>query len=269
MTDRTNVALGAVWEETVAFVKAEWNLLLPVALLGFGLPMLGLLLSVPVDVAQAGKLEPGPWMFWFLPCGLLSMTGSLAVSALALRPGSSVRECLMLAVSRLPGGIGLFLLNIVVQIALAVPLTVASLIETQLTGKPGPIWMMTNLAVLAITIWLFVRVLPVWAVLSERPQSPWVAVLEAFRLTRGHYPKLLLLRLVGASAGMLVMVVLLIPIGGVFAVLGKVTGSQDISQMLAFVAVAAVFAVLAGIWTVYVARLQRRLADLKGPAAPR
>jgi hypothetical protein len=259
MRDRSNLALGAIWEETIAFVRAEFSLLLPVAMLGFGLPTVIILLAVPVEAAQVGKLTPGAWMLWFVPGGILSMMGSLAVSALALRPGVSVRESLTMAVARMPSALGLLLFYVGYQVALALPLVIVGQIESRLVGGVGAATTVVNLAGIAMTIWLFVRLMPIWAVLADRPQKPWEAVRAAFRLTRGCYPKLLLLRVVMAFVAILLMVVLLIPIGAIAQLVGALTGGPSVSILLSFIATGLMVAMIGGIWTVFVARLYRRL----------
>jgi hypothetical protein len=259
MTDRTNLALGAIWEETIAFVRAELALLTPLAMLGFGLPTLVMLMAVPIDATASGMLKPGSWMLWFLPCGVLSMLGSLSVSALALRPGVSVKESIGVAIQRLPSALGLLLMYAGVQVAMAIPLALAGMVEMRLSGQVGPVSMVLNLAGIAITIWLFVRLMPIWAVLADRPQKPWEAVRAAFRLTRGCYPKLLLLRVVMAFVAILLMVVLLIPIGAIAQIVGALTGGPSVSILLSFIATGLMVAMIGGIWTVFVARLYRRL----------
>ena len=264
MKHRIRISLGSVWETTVGFVRAEASLLLPLALLGFGLPTVAMLLAVPMDAAAANTLKPGPWMAWLLPCGLVSMLGSIAVSALVLTPGISVREAILVAIARLPSAIGLLLLYVGVQVVLAIPLALATLIDMRVSGGTGPIAMLVNLLDIAAMIWLFVRILPIWAVLADRPQSPIAAVRTAFRLTRGCYARLLLLRIVMAAAATLAMLVLLIPIGAVAQLIGMATGNTQVSVILSFVATGVVVAGVVGLWTVYVARLYRTLEAATG-----
>jgi hypothetical protein len=252
---RATIELGGIWEETMGFVRAEFALLAPLALLGFGVPMVAMLLAVPMDAAETGKLQPGPWMLWMLPCGFVSMLGSLAISALALTPGVSVGESLGTALRRVPAGLGLFLLYVGAQVVLGVPLGIAGVLE----GGAGPISTLVYFACLALVVWLFVRVMPIWAVLADRPQSPWAAVRTAFRLTRSCYARLLLLRVVMAAAAMLALVVLLIPIGAISRLIGVAVGSPDAALVLSYVGTGVVMAGVVGLWTVYVARLYRRL----------
>lgn len=254
MIDR--VPLGALWEETAAFFRAELPLVAPVAFLGFGVPMVAMLLAVPVEQAQAGVMTPGLWMLWFVPAGLMSMFGSLAVSALALRRGETVRACLALALTRVPSGIGLALLNVAVQAALAIPVAMMRIAD----GGQGVGTALANLTVFAMLIWLFVRVLPIWALLADRPLGPVAAIRATFAATRGRYRVLLLLRVAGALAGVIALVVLLIPIGVVFKLVGLAVGVPEVGTTLSYVASAAAFAMIASLWTIYCARLYRLLA---------
>jgi hypothetical protein len=264
MKHSIRISLGSVWETTIGFVRAESSLLLPLALLGFGLPTVAMLLAVPIDAAEAGMLKPGAWMFWLLPCGLFSMLGSIAVSALVLTPGISVRESIGIAIARLPAAIGLLVLYVGLQVVLAVPLALATLIDQRVSVGAGPFVMLVNLLDIAVMIWLFVRILPIWAVLADRPQSPMTAVRTAFRLTRGCYARLLALRIVMAVAAMIAMLVLLIPIGAVTQLIGMATGDTQLAIILSFVATGVVMAGVIGLWTVYVARLYRALEAATG-----
>jgi hypothetical protein len=264
MKHRIRISLGSVWETTAGFVRAESALLAPLAMLGFGLPTVAILLAVPMDAAEAGMLKPGAWMLWLLPCGLFSMLGSIAVSALVLTPGVSVREAMLVAIARLPAAIGLLLLYVGLQVVLSVPVALATLVDLRVSGGAGPIAMIANLAGIGVMIWLFVRVLPIWAVLADRPQGPWAAVRTAFRLTGGCYARLLALRIVMAAAAGIAMLVLLIPIGAVAQLIGMATGNAQVSVILSFVATGVVVAAVVGLWTVYVARLYRALEAATG-----
>jgi hypothetical protein len=219
-----------------------------------------MLLAVPVDAAESGKLVAGPWMIWFLPAGLLSMMGSLGVSALAVHPGASVGECLRVVLARLPSAFGLVLLNFAAQIVLGLPALLVNLLEMKLVGSAGVFTAVANLAVLAATIWLFVRVMPIWAVLAHRPLGPVPAARAVFAVTQGHYRKLLLLRVVALGAGMLALLAMLVPIGVLFALIGRASGADEVAQALSYIATGVAFSALMALWTIYVAKLYVRLA---------
>ncbi|WP_454884079.1 hypothetical protein [Sphingomonas oryzagri] len=258
---KSNLSLGAVWEETAAFLKAELSLVAPLSLLGFGVPMVALLLAVPTDAAIDGKLQPGLWMLWMVPGLFVSMLGSLAVSALVLTPKISVRESIAIAIRRVPAGLGLALFYLGLQVLLSVPLALADWAE----GGTGPISTLVYLAGVAFMIWVFVRVMPIWAIVAERPQSPWASVMRAFELTRFCYVRLLALRLVMLLAVVVTLIVLLIPIGAITRLVGALAGNQDIGLVLSFVCMGILIAGIVGTWTVFVALLYRRLgADSSG-----
>jgi hypothetical protein len=56
------------------------------------------------------------------------------------------------------------------------------------------------------------------------------------------------------------MFVLVVPIALLFDVVGRLTGTGEICQLLGLLANGAVVAAILAIWTVYVARLYRRLS---------
>ncbi len=255
MIERSKVSLGAVGEEAFAFCKAEAALIAPLALLGFGLPMVTLLLAIPIDEGQTTTPAPGPWMFWMLPCGLLSILGFIAVSALTLTPGISVRESILVAIQRVPAALGLLLLYIGVQVVLSLPLMAAGLLE----GRPGPISTLVYFIDIAVVLWLLVRVTPIWAVVAQRPVLPWAAAIRAFRLTGSHFGKLLLLGVTAGFAMALITAVLLIPIAAITGLIGLVAGSPNVGLVVAKIAFGMIVSAIAGVWTVYVAVLYRRL----------
>jgi hypothetical protein len=274
MTDR--ISLGALWEESVAFIRAEAALLFPVACLGFGAPLVMLMLAIPADQVQSGRLATGPWLLWLVPAALLAMTGSLAISALTLRPGATVGDCLRLAVTRLPAGLGLVGLNIALQIVLALPIVLLAQIDIWRGGEAGALAMLGNVAALGVMIWLYVRVLPVWAVLATRGGGPVAALRECFAITHGRYRRLLLLRVVAAVAAVVTMLVLFVPLSVAIGLVGVVTAAMTGTPLqsfptldhalsiLSYVAIGLVVAMLGGAWTVYVAKLYRVLGSSSG-----
>ncbi|USI72251.1 hypothetical protein [Sphingomonas morindae] len=259
MTNR--ISVGALWDESIAFVRAEYSLLMPVGALGFGLPLVMMLLAVPVDQAETGRLVPGLWLLWFVPAGLLSLFGSLALSAMTLRRGATVAECIRLAFRRLPSAFGLILLHLGFQAVLGLPVAALARIDMATRGQPGLLAALGNFAVLAVLIWLFVRLMPIWALLADRGGHPIDTLRQAFAVTRGRYRHLLLIRVTGAVAGVVALLVLLIPLGAVCALIGAATGASAVAATISYVLTGAIFAALLTLWTVYVALLYRRLAN--------
>jgi hypothetical protein len=98
----TKLSLNQGWNETAAFVKREARLLFPIALLLVALPMTAVRLVTPVPGGPGELPEAGPWII-VLPLALVvAMVGNLAVTRLALRPGTSVAEALSSGLRRMP-----------------------------------------------------------------------------------------------------------------------------------------------------------------------
>ena len=102
------ISIGKAWEEAVAFIRREATLLFPVALLFVALPGLIVQEMTPPQL-QEWFAQPKADAIPAMPPGFaLSMLlgiviiwfGSLALFALALRPGISVGEALRLSFSR-------------------------------------------------------------------------------------------------------------------------------------------------------------------------
>ena len=132
---KDRISLGAVWQETAIFMRAELSLVMPIALAGFGLPIVILQLLIP------DRLSPdtvyGPWMWALIPYALFSMAGSLAISALALRPGISVREALVLAARRMPVAVGVTVIALAALMTATTIVSIAAGIERAALGPLG------------------------------------------------------------------------------------------------------------------------------------
>ncbi len=262
MTARKTIPLGGVWEETWSFCRAEAGLLAPLALLGFGLPLVVLDLVIPEKILVDGQVAPGPWMAW-IPCHLLlSLLGTLSISALTGRGGISVREALHIGVSRLPAGITVALLAFGAVVAASIPVGIVAGVESAALGKPGPFFLVAYLAVLVILAWLAVRLLPIWAAIVAGGQNGWVTVRQTLARTRGLAAQMLLLRIVAWVSQFLVMTVLMLPTRAIFELLGKLTGATDLVDLLATLVGSVVAAAVVTLWTVFVALLYRRLEAL-------
>ena len=260
MDTGSKVSLGAAWEEALDFCKAEAALLAPLALLGFGLPLAVLELVMPDKVVVAGAIATGPWMAWLAPHMLLSLLGTLSISALTARPGISVREALLIGLRRMPAGIAVALVALGALVLASVPVGIVAGLEASVAGKPGTVFLLAYLVVMVLLGWLSLRLLPVWAALAAGHANGWATLRETIRQTRGRAPLMLLLRVVSWASQFIVMTVLMLPARAVLELIGRATGANRIADLVAMLSGAAVAAAIVTLWTVYVAALQRRLA---------
>lgn len=256
------ISLGAVWQETAAFMRAEAALVAPVALAAFGLPVILLQLLIPEKLSP--ETAAGPWMWALIPYALCSMTGTLAISALALRSGISVAESLMLALRRLPVAIAVALIALGALIAAMLLVSVAGGIERGTLGRSGPVFAVALFALIAAMISALVRALPVWTLIAQGEDGPVVTLRAALRLTRGRYLRLLLLRAVAWVSQVVILLVIWVPLADILNLLGRAAKSASLGELLALVAGGLVMSAIIATWTVYVARLSRTLASSSG-----
>lgn len=256
------ISLGAVWQETATFLRAEFALVLPIALAAFGLPIVVLQLLIPAQLTP--ETAAGPWMWALVPYALCSMVGTLAISGLALRPGISVAEALGRALRRLPMAIGVALIALGAMMAAMVLVSIAGGIERGVLGRSGPVFAVALFALLAVAISALVRALPVWTLIAERDDGPVASLRAALRLTHGRYLRLLLLRAVAWASQLVILLVVWMPVADILNLIGRATQSAALGQLLGLIAGGLVMAGIIATWTVYVARLTRVLGSSSG-----
>lgn len=258
------LSLGTLWEETAAFVRAEAALLLPVAFALFGVPIVVLQLLAPQPFVVGGRLVEGQWMWALIPFALFMMAGSVAISALALKPGISVGEALGTALRALPAGVALGLFGLAGMFALAFLMSIAAGIEMALIGRSGPVLTLAMLIAFVAMIFVAVRAMPVWALIADGTRAPRVALRIAFAITRRAYLKLLLLRIVAWISQVVALCVVLVPLAVIVDIAGRLTGQPQVGETLTLVVGGAAMATVVMVWTVFVARLYRRLMAISG-----
>jgi hypothetical protein len=185
------LSVGQAWMETNAFVKREAGLLFPVALLFVAVPFALILQMLPpelrAEMAKPANVRDLPDMSGGIALGiilafLLSLAGTLAVYALALRPGISVAEALRRGLARLPVCVGG---SFVVGMMLMVPLVVVTMLSPELA----------KLFVIAVAILLSIRLMTLNAVVATQDKGVVESLRLSWTMTRGH-----MLKLVGFGA---------------------------------------------------------------------
>ena len=254
-------SIGRTWDDSSAFLRAEFALLLPLSLATIGAAMLLLTLVIPDPVNDA--LPRGPWLLWLVPVYALMLTGVLAISALVLRPGISVGESLRLGLARLPTGAAIVLLLAGVSVIASVPVALATAIEMRSAGAPGALTGIANSAMLVVMVWLWLRLLPTWAVVADGKTWAIAALRQCFALTRGLVGRLLALAVVAAVAALVVGAAILFAGGAVLMVIGRALGGPPLGVLLVSILLAVLVAVATTIWTVMVAFLYRQLGSAR------
>ncbi|WP_420137181.1 hypothetical protein [Sphingomonas sp.] len=235
------LSIEQAYRWTQGVVAREWRLILPVAFMFMAFPPLVLDLLAPqwMDAVMKAALQPqnpapmAQLMSWLLPIMLLLFTlsnvGGLAITALALVPGISVREALLLAFRRLPTLIGAQLLVLLGAILLMIVLSVITGVAQLLS--PGIGALVGGMA-LGFALLIGIRLLLLTATIISRPVGPVGALRTSWAMTgRTFWP------LVGAVAvyliGVLVVTAAILGVlGAAFAGLGQMTGAPDVATAL-------------------------------------
>jgi hypothetical protein len=255
--------ISSVWEETMAFVRREWALLAPVALALLGI-------SNAVSDLTAGAMGPnGPagapaWtIVVFILTILVSQFGQLALMAMALMPGISVREALGIGLRRLPKLIAITLILGLAGALLVIPFAAymaANGIDAATSPANLPLGASFLLMMLLwVMVWVFVRLLPLNAALMDRDLPVMELLRHSFATTRGHFAVLfglsalfMLVSLIATTAASAVF-------GTLFGLLGKATGLDAMGAIIGALAGGAAAAMLGMISAVFVAKLYRAL----------
>lgn len=255
------LSIGKAWEESVAFVRREGQLLFPVALLFLAVPFAVILQMIPADYMH---IEPGqtaslPTLPLSVKLGLaaaivIGFVGTLTLYALALKPGISVGEALRLGVRRLPVLAGAMAL---VVIAYLFAVVVLSLLAGMLALAIGSAVAVTLALVILIPALIFVatRLVLINAVVVDRPVSAIDGLKQAWALTASQIWRLIffmaVLVLLGTVAQMAVQIL--------FGVIGGLLGGADAARAASDIAVAAATAVIQLYFLVMIARIYRQL----------
>jgi len=258
-----NISIGKAWEEAVPFIAREASLLFPVALLFVALPGLLVQEMTPPEL-QAWFVQPKMDAVPAMPPGfglammlgiLLIWFGSLALFALALRPGISVKEALRLSFVRLPVLVGTALVVVAVIVAFVVALmllgVVLSLASKQAAAALG---LLLGLGAVGLAFFASVRLVLLNPVVIDGQAGVIESLRRAWALTRGQFWRLF---------GFLVIVMLLSTIVGsvaqvVFGLLGGLVAGADGARLAGGIAAAAISGVIQVYLLVMLARLYRQ-----------
>lgn len=253
------VSLTNAWDDTRAYLVREAALLVPLALGTMGLGMVILFLAAP-EPQPGGQLQPGPWMVWAIPYLLLLALGSLALSALALTPGMSVREALMVAARRLGNAIAALLL-------LALGALGVLLVISQLAAMLGRFAGMglQQAVTLGVTV-----ALPLLALLGVRflfavpaiaaGQGAMAALRTSWRVSDSCKWRLFALWIGVQLLSLLLIATLEFGLGSLILLATKAAGDPALGVRLMQIALALLSSMILMVWVSYIARLYRALS---------
>lgn len=259
------MSIGKAWEEAVAFVARESTLLLPVALLFLAVPVLLLQEMTPPELAAWSAnpnrtgMPPVPGSYWItlLITVVAIWFGSLALFALALRPGISVGEALRLSGRRLPVLLGTaFLVGAAFMAVIFVTAMVVGIAAALSKGAAALIGGLLFAGVGAAMLFAAVRFLLINPVVIDGTDGVIASLRQCWALTRGHFWRLLAFMIVV----LLLSVVLASAAQAVFGLIAGLIAGADAARLVGGIAGAAVSTVVQVYMLVMLARLYRQAA---------
>lgn len=195
------LSITTAWNETTAFVKREGGLLFPLSFMLLALPVALMEALMPAAPAPNETPEPGLWMLIVPIVMIASIIGNLAISRLALRPGTSVGEAIGHGARRLPvmlavaimlaiaGGVLFLILATVV--VLLVPGAAASATAGVTNAALGSAVLILMVLIVPVMLFFSARLALMTPVAAAEPGGPFTVLGRSWALTRGHTGKLM------------------------------------------------------------------------------
>jgi hypothetical protein len=259
-----NLSISTAWNETVAFVGRHAGPLFTVAFALIVLPGIVFQVIGPGQPAPGEVPALGPWLLFIPVILVLSIVGTLAISALALGRESVVGSAIAHAFRRCLPLIGASLLLALVLLVVMVPLILALGLAPEDFAAPsdeqaGRVFL-AMLLVLLIFLVVWVRLIMMTPVAAAEGGGPIAIIRRSWELTSGRFWKLLGFALLLVIAAIVVMLVVTMIFGLlIFAVAGAPQPGSLAVLLMALVSgiLNAVFLV---VFTTMVARIYVQLA---------
>lgn len=259
----TTMSIGKAWEEAVAFVAREASLLFPVALLFVALPGLILQEMTPPEL-QAWFAQPKADAIPAMPPGfglamlitiILIWFGSLALFALALRPGISVGEALRLSFARLPVLIGtaLVVVGIIVGI-FAVAMLVGLIFSLASKSLAAALSLLLAAGAVGLVFYASIRLVLLNPVVIDSQAGVMDSLRRAWALTRGHFLRLFAFLIIVMILSTIVASVAQVVVG----LIGGLVAGPEGARVAGSIAGAAVSSIIQVYMLVMLARLYRQ-----------
>jgi hypothetical protein len=245
-----SLSFSTAWAEAAAFARRRPGPLFGIAFLLLALPG-GLLQAIAPGTAPCRLPEPGPWLLFVPAVPVASLIGALAISRLALRPDEGVGAAFGVGLSRLASLLGA---------ALLLALGGAGLLGAALLAARslGALWPLAAMLVLLALLWA--RLILLTPIAAVEPGGPVALIRRGWALGAGHFWRLFGALAVVAAVSLAALMAAG-ALGGVAA--GLAAGQPQpgaLVLVLVLVVSALLQAVIAGLFTAFVARLYAQLA---------
>lgn len=255
------ISMSAIWEDSIALVKRERQLLVPLTLATIGIG------SAAAAMIQPETNEPTTAAIAFvstLAANLLNLIGSLAIIALVLKPGLSVAEAIRLAIARAPKMLGVILLYFVAILVIMLPFVLAAgptslSVKTTINDLP-PRALFFALIGLLVIIYAGIRLMTLNVVIVDRNPPILTAITTALAQSRGLVLKLIGVLLLFLIVGAVLSGAAVAVLGALFSLIGKSFGLPLLGKTVAALAGGMIEALLSMVFAVFITTLYRKLS---------
>lgn len=253
--------VSQLWDETMAFVRRESALLVPLAL---GTLALG---QAVMELAAAGA-DAKHSAVLMGAIGMLGMAavliGQLAIQALALIPNLSVADALRTGLRRLPRIILLALIMALFLLLLALPLAgwlVSQGIDPSQPGtKLPPGAALYVMGLLAVVTWIGVKLYLVAPIIVARDAPLAEAVRESFSRMRGNSAVIFGVSMLFLLVGFVLQAATEVVIGSVFGLISRMAGTAHLDTVMVALGVGMASAAVGLVTSAFGARVYKHLA---------
>jgi hypothetical protein len=253
--------MNHAWDDAMAFIRRESALLIPLALATVFLgDVVGTLAQTHAPDAQPSGFS----QIIFLAAALWSTVGQLSITALVLRPGSSVGEAIRMGLSRL-GKLLLIALIIVAGFILAMIPVATALVsagfnpENPQSLSQMPTWAAFYVGLLSIgMIWVVARLLLLNPLIVDRNPGPIAALKAAFDMTRGIAAQIVLVLLIYVIVLAILTGAVKFVVGSLSAIIGAAVGQPFLGIVITALASGLMATTLGLVAAVYIACLYAR-----------
>lgn len=250
-------SIGAAWDKMTGFVRRESGLLVPVSMATFGLAAVLFSFAMPEGVDPVSAKVSGGQVLLIIPVMLLLALGNMAVTILALTPGTSVAEALRRAVVRLPILVGA---AFILGFAMCVALLIVTIIIAPFAG--------TGVAAAAIILPFAFLLVLVFAVpmlllspvIAMEETSPITSLRRVIELARGNISRLFISVSVVTMVTMLISLIATVVIGALAKLLALAIGQPMLVGLIGDIILAGISALLSMANAAYIAFAYRQIA---------
>lgn len=225
------LSLGNAWDEAKAVLRRDGRALVAIVLALLVLPGAVAELATP-NVSPGQSAPNGWWDLLNILAMLLSLTGQIAITRIALGFEGTVGEAIAVGFRRLPALLGALLLWVLPFALIVVAILLATGADLSGEIKPQPVAGLALLPVLLVFFYILFRLLLVTPVVTAEPVGPVAALKRSWKLTGGHWGKLFLAVLLIALVATIVIGALQFAIGTVILFAAGTPDQWSVSDLL-------------------------------------